>query len=440
MIPVDEAPQSAIVIHPVVRSENRELDPENGLNEAVGLTLALDLVVSHAQTLKIKKIIPATFLGGGAIEQLKDNLQAEQADLLIFNGQLTPVQQRNLEERLHVKVLDRTGLILEIFSKRARTKEGRLQVELARISYERSRLVRTWTHLERQRGGKGFLAGPGERQIESDRRALSEKAISLGRLLEKVRRTRQLHRQARVKRDCPMIALVGYTNAGKSTLFNQLTEANVLVEDMLFATLDPTIREIILENNKEAVLSDTVGFISNLPTELIAAFRATLEEVTQADLILHVRDIASAQTLEQKQDVESVLKKLKEEGGSEPKMLEVWNKIDLLSEEDLDYLRGKAKKMDMPPVLISAETGVGLDALLERVSGILQTREQTIELVVPSNSGAALSWLHTNGQVLSCEPDEFGDLACVVKLNQIAVGRFQSAFPKLLPAPNNSRW
>ncbi len=436
MIPVKEAPQSAIVIHPVVRAENRELDPENGLNEAIGLTTALGLIVADAQILNIKKIIPATFLGGGAIEQLKDNLKEQQSDLLIFNGQLTPVQQRNLEERLDAKVLDRTGLILEIFSKRARTKEGRLQVELARISYERSRLVRTWTHLERQRGGKGFLAGPGERQIESDRRALSDKAVTLGRLLEKVRRTRRLHRQARVKRDCPLIALVGYTNAGKSTLFNQLTEADVLVEDMLFATLDPTIREIMLDKNKEAVLSDTVGFISNLPTELIAAFRATLEEVTESDLILHVRDIASPQTLEQKKDVENVLKKLKEDGGgSEPQILEVWNKVDLLSEEDVAYLRGKAKKMDIPPVLISAETGAGLDTLLERVSDLLQSREQTLELVVPSDSGAALGWLHTNGQVLSCEPDESGDLTCVVKLNEIAIGRFQSVFPELAAHP-----
>jgi GTP-binding protein HflX len=429
LINLAEARQRAIVVHPVTRSRTSNPDPEEPLAEAIGLSEALGLDVREARAVNVKKIIPATYLGGGLIDELQANLQEHKAELLVFDGELTPVQQRNLETRLDAKVLDRTGLILEIFSMRARTKEGRLQVELARIAYERSRLVRTWTHLERQRGGKGFLAGPGERQIESDRRALSDKALALQRQLEKVRRTRHLHRKARKNRDCPIVALVGYTNAGKSTLFNKLTEADVFVEDMLFATLDPTIRDIHLPNQKKAALSDTVGFISALPTELIAAFRATLEEVTEADLILHVRDIASRHTADQKRDVLAVLENLREDGQEIPPVLEIWNKIDLLSQEDKQDLRKRAKKLKPEPMLLSATTGEGVEEMLEALASHLSAGEKTLELDVPADDSEVLGWLHQHGRILTCEANQTGSLHCVVTLDKASYGRFQHAYP-----------
>ncbi|MBL4595235.1 MAG: GTPase HflX [Robiginitomaculum sp.] len=429
---VQDAPNGAIIVHPFTRLSQRSHDPEAALSEAIGLSCALNLVVCDALCLNVKKVIPATFIGGGAIENLAERLGKYNAKILVFDGQLTPVQQRNLEERLQVKVLDRTGLILEIFSLRAKTKEGRLQVELARIAYERSRLVRTWTHLERQRGGKGFLAGPGERQIESDRRELADEAIVLGRRLDKIKRTRSLHRKARIKRHVPMVALVGYTNAGKSTLFNRLTDADVLVKDMLFATLDPTIRDVQLPGRTKAVLSDTVGFISNLPTELIAAFRATLEEVTQADLVLHVRDIACLQSEKQKHDVEEVLKQLHPANGKMPTMVEVWNKMDLLTEENQNFLRERAAKLSVPPILISAETGEGTQNLLERVASILHGDQQTIIITLPAKDSSALNWLHQHGRIVRCDAAKNQDLECEVTLDVAAMGRFQAQFPELM--------
>lgn len=431
MISLDTKTQIAIVIHPIARTNARISDPENALQEAVGLGIALGLEVCKAFVQNIKKINPATYLGGGVLATLADDLVANQAKLLIFDGELTPVQQRNLEEKLNVKVLDRTGLILEIFSLRARTKEGRLQVELARIAYERSRLVRTWTHLERQRGGKGFLAGPGERQIESDRRDLSDKAMVLRKQLEKVRRTRQLHRTARKKRQCPVIALVGYTNAGKSTLFNLLTDADVFVEDMLFATLDPTIRELKLADQFTAVLSDTVGFISNLPTELIAAFRATLEEVTEADLVLHVRDIASQHTEEQRRDVQEVMQRIKQPDDEQPESIEVWNKIDLLDATYRETVQKRAAKMRIKPILVSAETGEGMDELRRRLCEILQTDQRELQIIVPVSENKVLGWFQQHGRIVRCEPHTDGDLSCVVSLDQASIGKFCTAWPAL---------
>ncbi|VAW02586.1 Ribosome LSU-associated GTP-binding protein HflX [hydrothermal vent metagenome] len=429
MIPVAQTPDRAVIVHPITRNDNP--NPQAALDEAVGLTLALELEVAHAVTVNVRKIVPATFLGGGMIAELGQKMHELDAKVLVFDDELTPVQQRNLEERLSVKVLDRTGLILEIFSMRAQTKEGRLQVELARITYERSRLVRTWTHLERQRGGKGFLAGPGERQIESDRRGLSEKAVGLKKQLEKVRRTRKLHRQARVKRHVPMVALVGYTNAGKSTLFNLLTKADVFVKDMLFATLDPTIRELQLSGNNQAVLSDTVGFISALPTELIAAFRATLEEVTQADLVVHVRDIANPQAQQQKRDVETVLQQLWQDDEPEPVLLEVWNKTDLLDAEALQYYRKQAGKMTVPPVLLSSKTGKGVEQLRQQITSLLHVGHTTITMQIPASNSAALGWLYQHAQVLDCNANEDETLHCKVMLDPATKGRFEAVFPEL---------
>ncbi len=430
MIDVIVAPQGAILIHPITRHSRRVLDPAQTLAEAQGLAEALGLNVRLARSVVLKKISPATFIGGGLIEELVQQLAQFDAKLLVFDGELTPAQQRNLENKSQAKVLDRTGLILEIFSLRARTKEGRLQVELARIAYERSRLVRTWTHLERQRGGKGFLAGPGERQIESDRRILSEKAQSLTQQLEKVRRTRNLHRKARKNRDCPLIALVGYTNAGKSTLFNYVTDADVLVKDMLFATLDPTIREFVLPGQKKVLLSDTVGFISALPTELIAAFRATLEEVVHADLIVHVRDIASGQSSEQKYDVEEVLRKMGQDGHELPPMIEVWNKIDLLSPDEQERIAKRAKKQSQPAIIVSASTGQGMDHLRDYLAQTLSTDEKTLQLEIAEEESAMLGWLHQHGRILTCEPNKAGNLQCCVALDTVSLGRFHAAYPK----------
>ncbi|MBL1429931.1 GTPase HflX [Oceanicaulis sp. AH-315-P02] len=424
-------PQTAIIIHASIRGRSRVIDDDSALSEAIGLSLALGLSVSDAKVIRLKKIIPATFIGGGAILTLQEEIKQQNAGLLIFDGELTPVQQRNLEEKLQTKVLDRTGLILEIFSLRARTKEGQLQVELARIAYERSRLVRTWTHLERQRGGKGFLAGPGERQIESDRRELSDKAVVLRKQLEKVRLTRGLHRKARQKKNCPVIALVGYTNAGKSTLFNLLTDADVYVKDMLFATLDPTIRTIKLDNQFTAVLSDTVGFISNLPTELIAAFRATLEEVTEADLVLHVRDIASKNTEEQSRDVNGIMSMMQEQSGKMPPVIEIWNKIDLLDEEARTFLTAKALKKKEPAILISSETGEGVDILKQKLCDLLQQDHRQLKLIVPSSESQVLGWFQKNGRIISCDPSDAGDLSCVIRLDDLAYGKFCNVFPKL---------
>lgn len=389
----------ALVIHPVVVSGKRsDRSLHAALEEAVGLTEAIRLEVAYASIVRLQRITPATHLGSGKVEELAEAIKAEEIELAIVDAALTPIQQRNLEKAWGCKVIDRTALILEIFGDRARTAEGKLQVELASLTYQKSRLVRSWTHLERQRGGFGFLGGPGESQIELDRRLISDRIIKIKNQLANVVRTRELHRATRRDVPYPLIALVGYTNAGKSTLFNRLTNAEVMAQDMLFATLDPTIRQVRLPSGLEVLLSDTVGFISNLPTELIAAFRATLEEVLGADMLLHVRDIAHEDSLAQKTDVESVLKNLFGKGESLDHLIEVHNKIDLweTQHEGQHYIPSGGA---MP---VSAVTGEGCAELLALIdSKLAETLLTEMEVTIPHTDGRAMAWLHANGQVLA---------------------------------------
>ncbi|MCJ7528046.1 MAG: GTPase HflX [Methyloceanibacter sp.] len=386
---------------PVARGrEDSERSPQARLEEAVGLAAAIDLDVKASGLVPVPNPRPATLFGSGKVEELEGLIRAEDAGLVIVDHPLTPVQQRNLETAWNVKILDRTGLILEIFGERARTREGRLQVELAHLVYQKSRLVRSWTHLERQRGGFGFLGGPGETQIETDRRLIGERIAVIRKELEQVRRTRALHRKSRQRVPYPSVALVGYTNAGKSTLFNALTGASVLAEDILFATLDPTIRALSLPGGSKAVLSDTVGFISDLPTTLIAAFRATLEEVLQADLILHVRDIADAATGSQRADVNAVLAELGVDAEGEPgRLLEVWNKADLLDAASLQSARNETRRAGA--VLVSAATGLGLDALRAEIERRLNLKRETIEIALKPEEGSLSNWIYENCEVLA---------------------------------------
>jgi GTPase len=376
-----------------------ERSPQARLDEAVGLAASIDLDVRASGLVPLTQPRPATLFGSGKVEELQGLIRAEDAALVIVDHPLTPVQQRNLETAWNAKVLDRTGLILEIFGQRARTREGRLQVELAHLVYQKSRLVRSWTHLERQRGGFGFLGGPGETQIETDRRIIGERIDVIRKELAQVRRTRGLHRKSRQRVPYPAIALVGYTNAGKSTLFNALTGASVLAEDTLFATLDPTFRSLPLPGGSKALLSDTVGFISDLPTTLIAAFRATLEEVLEADLILHVRDIADAASGSQRVDVNVVLAELGIDAeGESDRPLEVWNKADLLDEHALQRAGNEAPRAGA--VLVSALTEFGIDALRREIERKLNRRRETIEIALRPEEGALSNWIYENCEVI----------------------------------------
>jgi len=406
LIPRDRPDTRAWVLHPDLVSEDRRHAAEFALEEAVSLAHALPgLEVIGSSVVRLNRAIPATLFGKGKVEELKHHFADQNVELVLVDGPLSPVQQRNLEKDWGTKILDRTGLILEIFSDRARTREGVLQVEMAALAYQRTRLVRAWTHLERQRGGLGFVGGPGETQIEADRRAIDEQLTRLRRQLEKVVKTRELHRAARARVPFPIVALVGYTNAGKSTLFNYLTGAEVLAKDMLFATLDPTMRRVRLpDNGPEIILSDTVGFISDLPTQLVAAFRATLEEVLEADLILHVRDISHPETNEQKADVEDILSDLGMD--EDVPVLEVWNKIDRLDADVRDLVQRRAETESA--FAISAITGQGLDPLLQAVETGLDETRAVEDLVVPYDDGRRRAWLFEEGVVMEETQGEDG--------------------------------
>ncbi len=377
-------------------------DPDARLEEAVGLARAIDLTVADAIIAPLSEIRPATYMGKGKVEEMIGLIKGNDVDLVVMDCALSPIQQRNLEKEWNVKVLDRTGLILEIFGRRAKTREGSLQVELAHLNYQRSRLVRSWTHLERQRGGFGFLGGPGETQIEADRRLIGDRIIRIETEIKKVQATRRLHRAGRQRVPYRVVALVGYTNAGKSTLFNRLTRADVQAADMLFATLDPTLRALTLPHGGKAMLSDTVGFISDLPTMLVAAFRATLEEVIEADVILHVRDISHDDTEAQEHDVDGVLRQLGIELDGSRRILEVWNKIDRFNAEARANLANIAARRspDRPSFLVSAETGEGVDALLAAIEDRLAATKVTLDLSIDASDGAGISWLHRNAEVL----------------------------------------
>ena len=401
--------------------------PEERLSEAVGLAQAIELHIIDQAIISIHNVRPATLIGAGKVEEIASHVKHDCVDLVIVDHALSPIQQRNLERAWNAKVLDRTGLILEIFGRRARTREGRLQVELAHLTFQRSRLVRSWTHLERQRGGFGFLGGPGETQIETDRRLLQDRINKIQEELVKVARTRDLHRKGRRQVPYPIVAIVGYTNAGKSTMFNHLTDAGVLAKDQVFATLDPTMRELALDGGQRIIVSDTVGFISDLPTMLIAAFRATLEEVIEADLILHVRDIQSAESEAQRIDVEKVLAELSVvTDGRDCRITEVWNKIDLVDREHLEVLRSEARRRTPPAHLISAVTGEGLPELCHAIASWLGKNDVEFTLILPPEAGRMVHWLHENARILSLSPTDDGGVEIALRLSADRLGRLDA--------------
>jgi len=420
----------AIVLTPELRQRTAngtsasQRESESRLDEAVGLALAIDLDVVHREVVRLARVVPATYLGAGVVARFHDLIEAFGVDVVIVDAALSPVQQRNLERGLNAKVIDRTAQILEIFGARARTHEGRLQVELAALDYQRSRLVRSWTHLERQRGGFGFLGGPGESQLEIDRRLIGERMARLRRELESVQRTRALHRRSRRKVPYPVIALVGYTNAGKSTLFNRLAKAGVFAEDLLFATLDPTMRQVTLPSGLRVILSDTVGFISQLPTHLVAAFRATLEEVAEADLVLHVRDVSHPETEIQKADVQAVLAGL--DLPEDQRRMEVLNKIDLLDPAARSVVEERCRR-NPDAVAVSATTGEGCETLLARLDAKLSEHHGLHRFRLDPADGAALAWLYANGNVVDREDLE-GETVVDVSLDPADLARFRHRF------------
>jgi GTPase len=426
----------ALVIEPILRRVAMlagERGPAAKLDEAVGLARAIDLEVEQSGIVMLNALRPATFLGKGKVEEISGLVQSFDAGIVVMDCALSPVQQRNLEKAWNAKVVDRTGLILEIFGRRARTREGALQVEHAHLTYQKSRLVRSWTHLERQRGGFGFLGGPGETQLEADRRMIDERLAKIESELATVKRTRALHRVSRRRVPYPIVALVGYTNAGKSTLFNRMTQASVLSTDMLFATLDPTLRAVALPHGARVILSDTVGFISDLPTMLIAAFRATLEEVVEADVILHVRDVSHDDAEAQLRDVEKILHEL----GIEPheanhtrSLIEVWNKIDRLDNAARERVANIAERRAPAdrPVLVSAATGEGIETLAKVIETRLAAGREVIELRLDPADGAGVSWLHRHTEVLQKSIDENGIIAMTVRADPDKAARLRARF------------
>jgi len=430
----------AIVIAPFRRAAAARQDgvrsPEARLEEAVGLARAIDLDVVEAGLVPLSEIRPATYLGKGKVEEIAGLTKSLKAALVVMDCAVSPVQQRNLEKAWNAKVVDRTGLILEIFGERAHTREGALQVELAHLNYQKSRLVRSWTHLERQRGGFGFLGGPGETQLEADRRVIGERIARIERELEGVKRTRKLHRESRKRVPYPIVALVGYTNAGKSTLFNRMTRAEVLSADMLFATLDPTLRAVDLPHGTRIILSDTVGFISDLPTMLVAAFRATLEEVVEADVILHVRDVSHEDTAAQAHDVSEVLRRLDVDPDDGGRLIEVWNKLDLLdAHRRLELANTAARKAaDQRPVLVSAVTGEGIDRLADAIEARVVAGRTTLTLALDPADGAGASWLHRHAEVLAKANRDDGKLVMTVRVDPAKVDLLRRKFEQQIEA------